>query len=136
MHLSFFKFCWCSLRLHKLCVPRPILIILLPLLLNCVYLLLLATFLFQSLSSCDGRSSRSPTSPPLFQIWGEALWRLRARWTLLDVVQSISHTKSGCFSTCFIDSAIFYLFPIFLHVFHYLFIISSSILEQTGFSEI
>ena len=41
------------------------------------------------------------------------LWRLRARWTLLDVVQSISHTKSGCFSTCSIDSAIFYLFPNF-----------------------
>ena len=38
------------------------------------------------------------------------LWRLRARWTLLDVVRSISHTKSGCFSTCFIDSVIFYSF--------------------------
>ena len=64
------------------------------------------------------------------------LWRLRARWTLLDVVQSISHTKSGCFSTCFIDSAIFYLFPILSHVFRYLFIISSLVLEQAGFSEI
>ena len=31
-------------------------------------------------------------------------------------MQFISHTKSGCFSTCFIDSAIFYLFPIFSHV--------------------
>ena len=44
------------------------------------------------------------------------LWRLHARWTLLDVVQSISHMKSGCFSTCSIDSAIFYLFPIFSHI--------------------
>ena len=44
------------------------------------------------------------------------VWRLLARWTLLDVVQSISHTKSGCFSTCSIDIAIFYLFPIFSHV--------------------
>ena len=64
------------------------------------------------------------------------MWRLRARWTLLDVVQAISHTKSGGFSTCFIDSAIFYLFPILSHVFRYLFIISSSVLEQAGFSEI
>ena len=77
-----------------------------------------------------------PDRPPLFEIWGEALWRLRARWTLLDVVQSISRTKSGCFSTCFIDSAIFYLFPIFSLVFRYLFIISSSVLDQAGFSEI
>ena len=53
-----------------------------------------------------------PDRPPLFEIWGEALWRLLARWTLLDVVQSISHTKSSCFSTCSIDIAIFYLFPI------------------------
>ena len=51
------------------------------------------------------------------RVWVELkLWRLRARWTLPDVVQSISHTKSGCFSTCSIDSAIFYLFPIFSHV--------------------
>ena len=64
------------------------------------------------------------------------LWQLRARLTLLDVVQFISHTKSGCFSTCFIDSAIFYLFPILSHVFRNLFIISSSVLEQAGFSEI
>ena len=77
-----------------------------------------------------------PDRAPLFEIWGEALWRLRARWTLLDVVQSMSHPKSGCFSTCFIDSAIFYLFPIFSLVFRYLFIISSSVLEQAGFSEI
>ena len=47
------------------------------------------------------------------------LWRLRARWTLLDFVRSISHTKSGCFSTCFIDSVIFYLFAILSHVFRY-----------------
>ena len=63
------------------------------------------------------------------------LWQLRARWTLLDVVQSISHTKSGYFSTCSIDSAIFYLFPIFSH-FVILFIFSSSVLEKVGFSEI
>ena len=71
-----------------------------------------------------------------FEGFVKGLWRLRARWTLLDVVQSISHTKSGCFSTCFIDSAFFYLFPIFSHVFRYLFIISSSVLEQAGFFEI
>ena len=64
------------------------------------------------------------------------MWQLRARWTLLYVVHFISHTKSGCFSTCFIDSVIFYLFPILSHVFRYLFIISSSVLEQAGFFEI
>ena len=64
------------------------------------------------------------------------LWQLRARCTLLDVVQSISHTKSDCFSTCFIDSVIFYLFPMLSHVFRYFFIISSSVLEQAGFSKI
>ena len=48
--------------------------------------------------------------------WALGLWRLNARWTLLDVVQSISQTKSGCFSTCSINSAIFYLFPILSHV--------------------
>ena len=47
----------------------------------------------------------------------KVVWRLRARWKLLDVMQSISHTKSGCFSTCFIDSVIFYLSPILSHVF-------------------
>ena len=52
------------------------------------------------------------------------------------VVQSISHTKSGCFSICFIDSVTFYFFPILSHVFRYFLIISSSVLEQAGFSEI
>ena len=64
-----------------------------------------------------------PDRPPLFEIWGEALWRLLARWTLLDVVQSISHTKSGCFSTCPIDSAIcifFQSFPTFCYFVYHL----------------
>ena len=64
-----------------------------------------------------GRGGQRSCGVGVGRVWVELkLWRLRARWTLPDVVQSISHTKSGCFSTCSIDSAIFYLFPIFSHV--------------------
>ena len=38
------------------------------------------------------------------------MWRLCASWSLLDVVQSVSQTKSNCFSGFLIDSVIFYLF--------------------------
>ena len=76
---------------------------------------------------CFGRflcvMAAPPDRPPLFEIWGEALWQVRARWTLLDVVQSISHTKSGCFSTCFIDGVFFFFFIFFqsLHTFSVIF---------------
>ena len=134
MHLSFFlKFCWCSLRLHQLCVARAILIFLLHLLLHCVYLLLLATFLLQSLSSCDGRSSRSPTT--LRNLGGSfvaitcsldvagrrAIYFPYEIWLFLNMLHRYCNFLS--FS---------HLFPRFI----ILFIISSSVLEQAGFSEI
>ena len=77
-----------------------------------------------------------PDRPPLLEIWGKLCGDYVFVARCLDVVQSISHTKSDCFSTCFIDSVIFYLFPMLSHVFRYFFIISSSVLEQAGFSEI
>ena len=54
----------------------------------------------------------------------DLLWRLRARWSLLDVVQSVSQTKSDCLSAFLIDSVIFIFFSceycafyIFYHLF-------------------
>ena len=41
--------------------------------------------------------------------FGESV-AITARWSLLDVVQSVSQTKSDCFSAFLIDSVIFYLF--------------------------
>ena len=71
----FFKFCGCSRHFNRLCTAYAILICYVNKLksiyniafnvtsiLNRVYFLLFATFLFQSLSPLDGHSSRSPTT--------------------------------------------------------------------------
>ena len=65
------------------------------------------------------------------------LWRLRARWSLLDVVQSVSLTKSDCLSAFLIDSVIFIFFYVNIAHFMYIFFITfSSVLEQADLSEI
>ena len=65
------------------------------------------------------------------------LWRLRARWSLLDVVQSVSLTKFDCLSAFLIDSVIFIFFSCEYCAFYiYFFITFSSVLEQADLSEI
>ena len=64
-----------------------------------------------SSNSSDDVGTELPEENTLSSLVGKKLWRLRARWSLLDVVQFIFQTKSDSFASFFIDSLFFKSFP-------------------------